>query len=491
MTDPATTPPTHVPHAYHRRTRRPGWVWLIPLVALGFAGWLAFDEWVLGPRSLTVHFPSAEGIKPGAPVRYRGVQVGSVETIALDADLGGATLVLDMTALKGRLGEGTRIWIERPGLAPGQLGSLISGPYLAIAPAGEGEIDELDGLAEAPIPEPDEPGLVLVLTDEDAEGLKPGAPVRFRGMDVGRVLGRRFAEDGSVEFPVFVEGEHAGLVREATVFWRTGGLAVSTGAGGLDVDLPSLTGIATGAVAFETPEVLEGAPAEAGQRFPLWPKRDVAATATTGPRIPYLTVFAEPVGDIAPGAPVTLAGKVVGRVAGTTLEVAPDGSGLVTPLTLVIDARSMGIDTLETLDSREALRQQLDAIMGRLVQVGMRAQVAEGGIVFGARSIELVIDSAAAPAAFSPDAELPIIPAAKPAPGYGGLPATSSETPSAGAAESGPAASGTPEGGASSGGGASEDAAGGAEGEGAATGEDAAGGEAPADPAPAAGGSGG
>lgn len=481
MTDPATTPPTHVPHAYHRRTRRPGWVWLIPLVALGFAGWLAFDEWVLGPRSLTVHFPSAEGIKPGAPVRYRGVQVGSVETIALDADLGGATLVLDMTALKGRLGDGTRIWIERPGLAPGQLGSLISGPFLAIAPAGEGEIDEMDGLAEAPILEPDEPGLVLVLTDEDAEGLKPGAPVRFRGMDVGRVLGRRFAEDGSVEFPVFVKGEHAGLVREATVFWRTGGLAVSTGAGGLDVDLPSLTGIATGAVAFETPEVLEGAPAEAGQRFPLWPKRDVAATATTGPRIPYLTVFAEPVGDIAPGAPVTLAGKVVGRVAGTALEVAPDGSGLITPLTLVIDARSMGIDTLETLDSREALRQQLDAIMGRLVQVGMRAQVAEGGIVFGARSVELVIDPAAVPATFSPDAEPPVIPAAKPAPGFGAAPAAASD---GGSAKSGPADSGPATGG------ASDSGATGPAGD-TAAGSGAGGDGTPAEAAPAAGGSGG
>src|SRR5699024_2248812 len=129
--------------ARQRRTRWPGWVWLIPLVALGFAGWLAVEEWVVGPRPLTVHFSSVEGIKPGASVRYRGVQVGSVDSIRLDDDLRGATLRLDMTALKGRLGEGTRIWIERPNLAPGALGSLLSGPYLAIAPGGEGEVDEV------------------------------------------------------------------------------------------------------------------------------------------------------------------------------------------------------------------------------------------------------------------------------------------------------------------------------------------------------------
>src|SRR5690606_4390207 len=158
--------------------------------------------------------------------------------------------------------------------------------------------------------------------------------------------------------------------------------------------------------------VLEGAPAEPGTRFALWGSRDAAATATTGPRLPYLVVFAEPVGDLAPGAPVTLAGKQIGRVAGTTLEVAPDGSGLITPATIAIDARSMAMEDLDTLTSRETLRERLNAIIGRLVGVGMRARIAEGGIVFGARSIELIIDPDAAPARFSPDTPVPVIPAA-------------------------------------------------------------------------------
>ena len=95
MTDPDTRPIPGVPEARRRRTRWPGWVWVIPLVALAFAGWLAVEEWVVGPRPLTVHFTSVEGIKPGAPVRYKGVQIGSVDSIELDEDLGGATLVLD------------------------------------------------------------------------------------------------------------------------------------------------------------------------------------------------------------------------------------------------------------------------------------------------------------------------------------------------------------------------------------------------------------
>lgn len=419
-----------VPQARTRRTRWPGWVWLIPLVALGFAGWLAFEEWVLGPRPLAVHFASVEGIKPGAPVRYKGVQVGSVEEIRLDDDLAGATLVLDMTGLQGRLGEGTQIWIQRPSLSPGQIGNLISGPYLAIAPGGEGEVDELDGLDEAPVLVPDRPGRTFVLIAGDGEDIAAGAPVRFRGMQVGQVLGKRFGEDGGIEIPVFVEGDYAQLVHEATVFWRAGGLALDKGAGGLDVDFPSIASLATGAVAFETPAVLEGAPAEPGARFALWDSRDAAATAATGPRLDYTLVFPDPVGDLGQGAPVTLAGKQVGRVAGTTLEVAPDGSGLITPVTIVIDARRMGIDDLDALETREALRERLDGIVERLVSIGMRARVAEGGIVFGAKSIELVIDRDTPPGAFDPAQDPPVIPTAG---GQGGDAGGSPSPPGAGA----------------------------------------------------------
>ena len=242
-----------IPEARRRRTLWPGWVWLIPLVALGFAGWLAYEERVVGPRTLTVHFADVGGIKPGAPVRYRGVQVGSVENISVDEDLQGATLVLDMNALEGRLGEETRVWIARPSLAPHEIGNIISGAYLAIEPGGEGEVDELVGLEQPPIVVPEGPGRMFVLVEEEAGGLVRGAPVRFRGIEVGRVLGTRFDDDRAIEVPIFVQGAHAELVREATVFWRAGGLALDGGAGGMQVDLPSLGAIATGAVAFENP----------------------------------------------------------------------------------------------------------------------------------------------------------------------------------------------------------------------------------------------
>src|SRR5690625_1378575 len=412
MPDPETRPSgAALPEARQRRTRWPGWVWLIPLVALGFAGWLVVEQWVIGPRPLTVHFSSVEGIKPGAPVRYKGVQVGSVSSIRLDEDLGGATLVLDMTALKGRLGDQTRIWIERPSFSPDRISNLISGPWLAILPGGEGEVAELQALEAAPILTPDAPGRVFVLETTDGEGISTDAPVKFRGMEVGHVLGRRFGEDGRIEIPIFVEEPHAGLVHEATVFWRASGLEVEM-AGGFNVDLPPLDAIAAGAVAFETPEILAGAEAEPEGRFRLWESHNDAVSVPKGPKLEYQVIPDKPAGDLVRGAPVTLVGRQVGHVVDAGLEVAPGGRGLITPVTVVIDARRMGMEGLDRLASREALREALDEIIDRLVRAGMRARIKEGGVVFGTRSIELVMETDPAPAEFSTELPVPVIPAA-------------------------------------------------------------------------------
>ncbi len=393
-----------------RRTRWPGWVWLVPAVAVGVALWLVGEEWIWGPRQVTVHFADVEGIKPGAPVRYKGVQVGSVDGIRVAEGLGGVDLTLELQeVMEGHLGDGTRFWIVKPGLSGGDITNLISGAHVAIDPDGEGDAKTFDGLTEAPILAPDAAGRVFVLTADQAEGLSAGAPVRFRGLQVGRVLGVRFGEQ-SVEVPVFVREEYAGLVRQASVFWRAGGLALSRGGGGLDVNLPSLGAIATGAVAFETPKVLEGSAAEADASFTLYQTREDAMATATGPRLSYALMFDQPAGGLARGAPVTLGGKTVGRVAAVKLRLAPDGPGVSTPVGIVLDAREMGLD-LEGVDTREKLRERLDELLSRLVDAGLRARLAEGGIVFGGQSVELVMQQDAAPAQLGKVGQFPVIPA--------------------------------------------------------------------------------
>ena len=98
-----------------------------------------------------------------------------------------------------------------------------------------------------------------------------GAPVLYRDLQVGVVLDKVLAEDGkAVELIIGLEPQHAGLVRENTVFWDERGLRGSIGFLNISIQtaipLPVIGG---GAVAFATPDDT-APPAAAGTVFNLY-----------------------------------------------------------------------------------------------------------------------------------------------------------------------------------------------------------------------------
>lgn len=133
-----------------KRARLAGLAWAIPLAALGLAVWLAMQEWVFGAIEATVTFPEAQGVSKGTPVRFKGVQVGTVESIRVTEDLQAveATLAIEDHAAEA-LREGARFWISAPGLGGG-LASLVSGAYVAMEPGAGERRERFTGLAQAP-----------------------------------------------------------------------------------------------------------------------------------------------------------------------------------------------------------------------------------------------------------------------------------------------------------------------------------------------------
>ncbi len=182
--------PEQLPEAHSRKTRWPGWVWIIPLAALVFGIWLGVKYWAGGSGDVTVRFARAEGLNVGAPVRYRGVQVGSVKEISLGNDLHHVSVVLGIDGpVSEHIGAGTQFWIEQPELAKGQIRSLMAGSSVDVEPVDGAHKTVFDGLEAPPVLPAEEPGRRFILTADDATGLAPGAPVLYRGVEVGRVLG--------------------------------------------------------------------------------------------------------------------------------------------------------------------------------------------------------------------------------------------------------------------------------------------------------------
>jgi paraquat-inducible protein B len=405
--------PEQLPEAYRRKTRWPGWVWVIPLAALAFGVWLGVRYWAGGSGEVTVRFARAQGLTVGAPVRYRGVQVGHVKAIDLGNDLHHVSVVLAIgEPVSEHVGAGTEFWIAQPELVKGRIRSLMAGSYVDVEPVDGPHKTVFDGLETAPVLPADQPGRRFILTADDAGGLSRGAPVLYRGVDVGRVLGLRLDKARKqVDIYVFVKAADAELVRQYTSFWRAGRVSVSM-AQGFDVHLPSLQTVLSGAVAFETPEVFAGPPAGPDASFPLRNSRSTAEAAAGGPAFSYFIEFPKGVGGLARGAPVTLGGRRIGRVENVGLPTEKKSKSLSTPVEISIDALALDLRA-GAAKTRKELQQELNRKLAKLIENGLRATVSAGGLLSG-KSVELAIVSGAPPAGLDEQHKPPAIPAAAP-----------------------------------------------------------------------------
>ncbi|MEO6258875.1 MAG: MlaD family protein, partial [Thermoanaerobaculia bacterium] len=213
-----------------RLARWSPWVWVIPAIAIFFAGWLVV-RYGFGGGDVTVRFAEARGLDRYSPVRFRGAKVGTVQKITNDEKLSEVVVHISMDgSMNHALKKGTRFWIVEPGIEGGGLGGLLSGTYVGIAP-GEGEdTREFAGQEYAPVLFAPEAGKTFILEGQGVGSLAIGSPVQFQGMRVGRILGAEYDPSrGVTSVHAFVVQRFAHHVRESTRFWRGGGLNFSLG----------------------------------------------------------------------------------------------------------------------------------------------------------------------------------------------------------------------------------------------------------------------
>lgn len=406
--------PGSVPEAHPRRVNWPGWVWLVPIAAALLAGWFVYQYWVVGAREVTVRFAEAPGVTVGAPVQYKGIQVGNVTDISLGKTLKQVRLkVLLNGALASHIGKQTKFWIVQPKLTQGDVRGLISGAHLGVEPGGGPKASSFQGLEAPPASAMAQAGRTFLLTATSAEGLTRGAPVFYRGVKVGQVLGTRLAHSQqSVEVRIVIDRDHEELVRKGTVFWQAGGISIST-AGGINLHVPPLQALLTGAVAFDTPSVFAGPAAQAGASFVLHSGRDSAEATMQGARFAYFVRFPKVVSGVSSGAAVELDGRRIGRVTHVGLEVDAKSGKLASPVRIQIDATKLGLD-LKGAKSREDVRRLLDKKLAALVQDGLRAKISSGGFLPGGQAVELTIVKGAAQATLDLNHQPPAIPPVAP-----------------------------------------------------------------------------
>ncbi|HZN41374.1 MAG TPA: MlaD family protein [Planctomycetota bacterium] len=187
---------------------------------------------------LQIEFRDVRGLRAGGDVRYRGVTVGTVRSIAIASDGGKAVayVLLDPTGA-AQACVNSAFWIVTPrfgGLTGGATGldTLVRDAYVTFqTPAERGSplvAGSLIAGREKPPPAADpetlediEHGdlLMSVLVPEN-HGLRPGSAVIFRGMQCGDVRAVDLAADGRyVEVKLRIARKHRQTVTDRSQFW--------------------------------------------------------------------------------------------------------------------------------------------------------------------------------------------------------------------------------------------------------------------------------
>ncbi|AHD00893.1 intermembrane transport protein PqiB [Leisingera methylohalidivorans] len=394
-------------------------VWLVPLAALAVSlgvAWKAYsDRGVL----ISITFKNASGIAANeTTVRYRDVVIGQVENVGFAEDLSKVLVWVRIDKkIAPFLDQDAVFWVVRPEVSTrgiSGLSTVLSGVYI------EGAWDQdrgspetsFEGADRPPLVQPGRGGQRITLRTNDGRMISEGAPVLFRGIEVGRLERPRLTVSGdSIVVDAFIEAPHDRRINSATRFWDSSGFSVSIGASGLSLDVDSIASLVAGGIEFDN--VFDGGrPVSSGAVFDIHTdeaaaRRTAFARALTG-GVAVSVAFGESVAGLTSGAAVQLGGVKVGEVSSLNAAIQSGSNEAEVRLIaeLQLDPSLMGLPPgageAEVLDFLE------QAAAG-----GLRARLAAAGLFSSELIVELVTLEDAEPAQFNRDAEpFPELPSA-------------------------------------------------------------------------------
>ncbi|HPL32702.1 MAG: MlaD family protein [Smithellaceae bacterium] len=394
MTDPEDLNSLPQSTTVSGRRMRLSVVWIIPILAALVGAGIAVQKILHEGPAITIVFKTAEGIEAGKTfVRYKDVRIGLVQNVKLSKDFTKVvvTAKIDKSA-EGLIVEDATFWIELPRVTlsgVSGIGTLLSGNHIGLG-AGKSSRPRREFVA-LDMPPPvsiDKPGRRFMLYADALGSIGIGAPVYYRQINVGQVIGYDLAKDGkSVEIMVFVNAPYDRQITTQTRFWQAGGIDVTLGAAGLSVQMQSMLSLLIGGIAFEQPLTAdaEDRPVKEGAVFTLYGNRTAAESRHEEIITPYVLYFKESVRGLSVGAPVTVAGLTIGEVTDVSFEYDPAKVDVRSRVDIVMYPSRLTEymkptpgSELKPLDA-----QGRRAFIQRMVNRGYRAQLRVGNLVMG------------------------------------------------------------------------------------------------------------
>lgn len=372
-------------------------IWMVPLIALLIAVWLAWQYFSeLGPK-VQIVFESSAGLKAGqSQVKMRDVPVGIVKNITLLEGKKGVLVTVQMNKdTEDYLNKDTKFWIAKPKIdASGVSGldTLMSGSYVEVyGDKGEGGENYFIGLEEPYIDKDAIEGKRYRLSAPDARDLSVGAHVYYRKIRVGNLESVRLAQDGEkVNFTVFIEEPYTKFVNSHTQFWRTNYLTFNYHDNVFRMDIAPIANLLNGGIALSTTtKTVRDESLDDDHIFPLYLDFEEALKKEIGfggeSMMTFQFNFSESVGKLEVGAPIELSGFQVGSVVNIESDFDSNASRV---RSVVLGL----IDTSVFVDFERGKKGDGYNNLQKAVALGMKARLAQGNPLTGSLYIELARD---------------------------------------------------------------------------------------------------
>jgi len=231
---------------------------------------------------LIVFLKENSGLKVGAPLKHKGIEIGQVTNLTFTENLQKVIGTVHIERNMERLFRaGTRIWVEEVEVnlsGVKNVATMLFGSYLNILPGNGPLVHTFTALSQPPQTEiANRDGLGIILETKHLGSLSIGSPVYYRQVQVGKVTGYELSPTfQKVQVFVSISRQYSAVIRKNTRFWNVSGTKIEGGIfSGVTVSTASLQAIIRGGIALATPDnEATGSAVISGTRFILYDKSE-------------------------------------------------------------------------------------------------------------------------------------------------------------------------------------------------------------------------
>ena len=304
-------------------------------------------------------------IKEGMPILYEGIEIGRVDPIRLTEQGRIVTALVNPEQAFRVTGKSRLVW-ETVSLSPSGLkhaDRLLAGPAIRLDYVAGARVGTMTLESQA-----QRGGIKLTLQADDLAGLSEGAPLWFKGLQIGQVGPLTLDAKGNASVSLLVNENHSHLLKGAR-FYRASPLQIEANLSGIKVDTsPASAWLAGGIKLVQAP---------AGERIDrLYPSQELALLGTRNARPQRWLLRAEQADGVSIGSPVLYLGLEAGKVKG----LKADDRGV--EITLEIDAVYAPLLKQQPQFWKKAAIDGKIRLDGVQVKMGNLATLLRGGIEF-------------------------------------------------------------------------------------------------------------